>query len=196
MAEFAPKHLLSTSSQVSRADSPAQSQTRGLSSIIGNQAMQRLLQREAEEQAGVVVTFPEYQSSVIQAVNTLGGAVTPDYVTQSSAQSLLTAVLRVGKRSHRLMPSMDKQMAGGNIQPGSLEGTGQLVYIKLQSLPGKSRITCKVVDVETSAIISAGKHDFEPSPQAMTDAVMHAIVQMGVPWTQSKEPYTGSVNDG
>jgi len=35
----------------------------------------------------------------------------------------------------------------------------------------------------------------EGQEQGMTDTVMHALVQMGVPWMQSKEPYTGSVSD-
>lgn len=199
MSEFArPKHR--SAAHINRAHTSSQSQKPSLHSLIGNQAMRRLLQREAAvgEQEQKEVTFAEYQSSVIQAVNTLGGAITPDYVGQSGDNHFMTAILKVGKRSHRLMPTTEKQMGymkTGKTQSGTIEGAAQIVYISLQSLPGKSRVTCKVVEVETSVIQATGKHDFEPSPQGMSDAVMHALVQMGVPWIQSKEPYSGSVSD-
>jgi hypothetical protein len=83
-------------------------------------------------------------------------------------------------------------MQAGTIKSGTLEGAGQLVYINLQSLGDRSRVTCKIVNVETSEIKATGKHDFTSSPQAMTDAVMHALVQMGVPWFPSSEPYLGA----
>jgi hypothetical protein len=199
MSDFAPKQRPSARSRIARATTSPQNLKRPLHSVIGNRAMQRLLQREGQDEVKDV-PYNEFQASVISAVNTLGGAVTADYVPEATdkGKGLLTAMLRIGKRSHRLMPAFDKMVAlmnGGKTKPGTLEGTAQLVYIKLQSLPGRSRITCKLVDVETSTVLAAGKHDFDNSPQAMTEAIMHALVQMGVPWVQSKEPYTGSVSD-
>lgn len=198
MSEFARKQRPVSRSRLARTNAPSQNQGRSLHSLIGNRAMQRMLQREGADQKNGEVSFAEFQSSVIQAINTLGGAVTADYVAQSHSGGLPTAVLRIGKRSHRILPTSEKQvglMNAGKTKHGTLEGAAQLVYITLQSLPGRSRVTCKVVEVETSVIQSTGKHDFDPSPQGMTDSVMHALVQMGVPWMQSKEPYTGSVSD-
>jgi hypothetical protein len=198
MSEFARlKARPATRIHSTRTHSSSQNQSASPRSFIGNQAMQRLLQREAAEEQKPV-TFAEFQSSVVQATNTLGGAITPDYVGRSGDDHFMVAVLKVGKRSHRLMPTTDAQMVSmkeGKTKSGTIEGAAQLVYISLQSLPGRSRVTCKVVEVETSVVQSAAKHDFDPSPQGMTDAVMHALVKMGVPWTQSKEPYTGSVSD-
>jgi len=113
------------------------------------------------------------------AFSSRGISITRHHLAIREEQGLMKFCMRLGRAKNPLPTReyLDEQSPKGKLKPGSVAGAHYLLLGAVQSPGGPIRVTTRIVSVETSVILSAGKAD-AGGEGGLAQAVDSALTQL------------------
>jgi hypothetical protein len=148
----------------------------GTVAVPGETGRQRLAQsaRCVPPSADVSSRTSKLQESIADALSSHSHLTNPDDVqvnNRYAGHPLTTFAVRLSTDNRPLptLACLQNQIAGGNVPPGSLEGANKVLLGSVQQAGNQTRVTSRIVEVETGEILATGKGDAAGTDQNAID---------------------------
>jgi hypothetical protein len=121
------------------------------------------------------------RDAVADGLNTAGASAGGDVVSIRHA-SIDEFSVRLGSKQQPLpnRACLEERIKAGEVGEAALQGATHLLVGGVQESGGRTRVTVRVTDVATGAVVATGKADAS-GPDALGSAARDAIAQLG--WT-------------
>ncbi len=124
-----------------------------------------------------------FNDAVISALKQFNKSASSEFTEVSSKKDDLTRFTLRISRDDCLLPNTDlinEAINNNCVKPRSLEGANRLIFGAVQQASGKTRVTTRVVEIETGIIIQTGKGDANGTDRkALENATSRAFNEMG-----------------